>query len=154
MRNRKRLAGLAAAVGVLIAGSAAVSITTAQSATSIISVGQGTGSCPAGYVCLWEHPNYTGRGVGFYGDNANYNALAAPHDWLAGRASSLYNHGNSYDVRFFWLANYSGRSFVLCRGDAVSQLPEDAELPAGSPRTWNDEIAAHDWQYAQCASPT
>lgn len=149
MRNRKRLVGLAAAVGVLVAGLAAVA-TTAQSATAIISVGNGTGSCPAGYVCLWEHANYTGRGVGFYGDHASYYTLAAPFNWLPGNASSLYNHGNSYDVRFFWSTYYTGRSFVLCRGDAVSQLPRDDELPVGSPRTWNDEIASHDWQYAQC----
>jgi len=140
---------LAAAVGVLVAGSAAVT-TSAQSATSIISVGNGTASCPAGYVCLWEHADYTGRGIGFYNDYSNYYSLSAPFNWLPGRASSLYNHGNSYDVRFFWYTNYGGRSFVLCRGDAVSQLPRDDELPIGSPRTWNDEIASHDWQYGQC----
>ena len=150
MRIRNRVAGLAAAAGLLVAGLAALTTGTAQSATAIISVGQGTGSCPAGYVCIWEHASYTGRGIGFYNDYSNYYNLGSPFNWLPGASSSLYNHGNTSDVRFFWLTSYRGRSFVLCRGDSVAQLPRDDELPAGSSRTWNDEIASHDWQYGQC----
>lgn len=95
-------------------------------------------SCPRGYVCAWEHYNFTGWRRIWEGLDA---------DWSTGtwnidnRATSFYNNGITgpgipSNVHFYhW---YFGVDYAFCL------RPQSwITVPAGHP--WNDTISSHYW---------
>ena len=140
-RSWRRATGIAAAL--LVAALVALTAKEANAVTTIIQVNPCKASCPAGYVCLWPLNDFPGTGVGFYSDEDNYATLSSTYNFIQDNSWSMYSHGNTYDVRFFANAGYSGRSFVLCKGDAISELPLNSWVKPGT--GWRDTISSHDF---------
>ncbi|MDR6975058.1 hypothetical protein J2X68_001742 [Streptomyces sp. 3330] len=67
--------------------------------------------CPSGGLCAYLGVNGSGDPGVVYGDNTNllqYNKF--------NNAESLYNNGNSCNVRIYSGTGYTGSSYVLSRG--------------------------------------
>ncbi|MFD6281905.1 peptidase inhibitor family I36 protein [Streptomyces sp. NPDC060209] len=98
-----------AAGAVLLAGlGVAATAAPAQAAIS---------DCSAGALCAWLATGYAGDPGEVFGDNTNlrqYNKF--------NNAGSVYNHGNDCDVRIYTLKDHEGRSYLLRRGHAISNL--------------------------------
>lgn len=122
-----------------------------RAATSRITVAAGKGSCPVGYVCLWLLGAFNGTGYGFYNSESNYASLPYPFSLTNDNTWSFYNNGLAGavdDVRFYRESGLSGDQFVLCRGDAISDLPPNGNLPQITwypGRGWRDAISSHKW---------
>jgi hypothetical protein len=116
--------------------------------TTRLTIGTGTASCPAGYVCLWTLNNFTGNGYAFFNSETDYSALPYPFDVIDNNSWSFYNHGNTDDIAFYRNANYGGPStFILCKGVAVAQLPVNSDVDppdtAEPGEGWRDSITSH-----------
>lgn len=104
---RKKLAavlGTAALAGLGIAATA----TPASAAWS---------DCDSGALCAYLSDSGGGTPGQVFGDNSNllqYNKFD--------NAESLKNNGNSCDVRIYDQTGYTGNSFILHRGNVVSNL--------------------------------
>ncbi|GAA0973914.1 hypothetical protein GCM10009555_029420 [Acrocarpospora macrocephala] len=130
-------------VGVLVAGAFVRLPAQAAAAYIYLPSGSGKSACPLGYVCLWEHSEFTGRGVGFYNSQAWYEDLSATYKFIQNAASSAYNHGQYNDIRFGRFGSLDGGTIVLCKGDAIAYLNigrNDGAIPGLG---WNDEISSH-----------
>ena len=152
--NRRWRRRLATALVPAVAAVAATVIvaTPAHAVTTRLTIGAGLSSCPAGYVCLWTLNGYTGSGYAFYNSETDYSTLPAPFNGIQDNSWSFYNHGNTSDIMFFRDANYGGDWFVLCRGDAIAQLPANSSLPTSTNpsggdtepgRGWRDSVSGH-----------
>jgi len=118
----------------------------ASAVTTRLQIGNGSGSCPAGYVCLWTLSNYTGQGYAFYNSETDYNTLPAPFNGIQDNSWSFYNNGNTSDIMFFRAHLYQQDWFVLCKGTGIPALPSNGELPSASSepgRGWRDTISSH-----------
>ncbi len=101
MGIRKRGAAALAAIALAAAG------TVATAGTSHASWSE----CPAGALCAYLGTNGSGAPGKVYNDNSNllqYNKF--------NNAESLYNNGNSCNVRIFSGTGYTGSNYVLSRG--------------------------------------
>lgn len=95
-------------------------------------------SCPRGYVCAWEHYNFTGWRRAWEGLDADWSTGS----WnIDNRATSFYNNGITgpgipSNVHFYhW---YFGVDYAFCL------RPQSwITVPAGHP--WNDTISSHYW---------
>lgn len=91
----------------------------------------GWSDCPAGYLCAYLGANGAGTPGKVSGDNANLLQY-----YKFDNAVSLYNHGNSCNVKIYSGLNWSGYSFVLDRGFIVPNL---------SGTVWYKNVASNDW---------
>jgi hypothetical protein len=152
-RRRQLLGRLTSSAIVLIAGvaTAIVVANPASAATSRITVGAGSSSCPAGYVCVWVLGGYQGSGYGFFNSETNYAALPSPFSNANNNTWSFFNNGHAgsfEDVRMYRDSGQVGDQFVLCRGDAIPDLPANSSLPSNTSfpgRGWQDQVTSHKW---------
>ncbi|MFJ8862926.1 peptidase inhibitor family I36 protein [Streptomyces sp. NPDC102451] len=73
--------------------------------------------CSAGALCAWLATSYAGDPGEVFGNNTDlrqYNKF--------NNAASVYNHGNSCDVRIYTLKDYEGRTYLLKRGASIATL--------------------------------
>lgn len=146
-RSGIRKAGWALAISALLffAGGALP----AHSAAAYIYLASGSGkaACPLGYFCLWEHPDFTGRGVAFYNSETWYSNLSSTYRFIQNTASSIYNHGQYNDIRYGRYGSLDGGTAVLCKGDAIARLnmsPTEARNDGAIPGLgFNDDISSH-----------
>lgn len=145
-RTVRRIMTLAAAMIVAVTAVIAFQVAKAPPApaqTSRLLIGEGTGSCPAGYFCLWALRNYTGRGVAFYNSESNYAALPSTFSFINDWAWSVYNHGNTHDIRVGRDASLNGGTFVVCRGDAIPDLTIGRSIGVMPGDKWADRPSSH-----------
>jgi hypothetical protein len=76
------------------------------------SIAEGAHACPAGYACLWEHDNYRGRGVAFYGTERSFRGING-YSWIHDQASSAANNGTSGRFAVFYADNDHGGLYSL-----------------------------------------
>ena len=124
----------------------------AHAVTSRMTIGSGLASCPSGYVCLWTLSNFTGSGYAFFNSETNYAGLPAPFNGIQDNSWSFYNNGATSDIEFYRDANYSGGSFVLCKGQSIAALPPNSSINPPTLRSdgtnepgrpWRDQISSH-----------
>jgi hypothetical protein len=112
---------------------------TLAAAQARILVGQGTGSCPQGYACLWEHANFTGRGVGFFNTENDFNVLPTTYRFIQDSASSVFNNGTSgMQIRLCEHRVGGGRCISLARGWTFPDLSHPV-------LNMNDTISSLQW---------
>ncbi|WP_327317357.1 peptidase inhibitor family I36 protein [Streptomyces sp. NBC_01235] len=90
--------------------------------------------CSSGALCAYLGDSGAGDPGEVFGDNTNleqYNKF--------NNAESVYNNGNSCDVRIYDEQNYGGNSFVLHRGNAVYNLDTWYD------GTYADDLASNRW---------
>ncbi|GAA5212810.1 MULTISPECIES: peptidase inhibitor family I36 protein [Streptomyces] len=90
--------------------------------------------CSSGALCAYLGDNGSGDPGEVFGDNTNllqYNKF--------NNAESVYNNGNSCNVRIYNGTNYSGSSFVLLRGYVIGNL--DAYRSG----IFADDLASNNW---------
>lgn len=66
-----------------------------------ISVGQGRGSCPVHYVCIWTGTNFTGSGIGFTGSIARGDAVSWFNTVWQDHVYSAFNNTLTVPITFF-----------------------------------------------------
>jgi hypothetical protein len=127
-------------------------VSPAHAATARLTIGTGKASCPGGYVCLWTLNNYTGTGYAFFNSEVDYAALPSPFNSIQDNSWSFYNNGfagSFEDVHMYQDRNQTGMNFVLCRGDAIPELPPNAEVNPPTTtlpgRGWRDRVSSHKW---------
>ncbi|MER5433761.1 peptidase inhibitor family I36 protein [Streptomyces sp. NPDC002588] len=87
--------------------------------------------CPSGALCAYLGVNGSGDPGVVYADNSNllqYNKF--------NNAESLYNNGNSCNVRIYSGLGYTGSSYVLARGYYNGSLANTV---------WWHNVASNDW---------
>jgi hypothetical protein len=112
-------------------GLLAVVATAGLAVASASSASAGWSDCNGGDLCAYLSTNGGGTPGRVSDDNANllqYNKF--------NNAVSLYNNGNSCNVRLYTGLNWSGSSFVLNRGYTVPDLGGTA---------WYKNVASNDW---------
>ncbi|MGW6580560.1 peptidase inhibitor family I36 protein [Streptomyces globisporus] len=91
--------------------------------------------CSSGALCAWLSTSYVGTPGQVWGNNTDlrqYNKF--------NNAASVYNNGNSCDVRLYTLKDYEGRTYLLKRGSSIAALKtyfDDGRFKYG--------IAANKW---------
>ncbi|MFQ6854253.1 peptidase inhibitor family I36 protein [Streptomyces sp. 35M1] len=73
--------------------------------------------CSSGALCAWLSSSYAGTPGQVWGNNTDLRQYNKFND-----AGSVYNNGNSCDVRLYTLKNYEGRTYLLKRGYSISAL--------------------------------
>ncbi|MFJ3876864.1 peptidase inhibitor family I36 protein [Streptomyces sp. NPDC090077] len=113
-----------ARTGLYAAAVAGILLVTAQSASAstILGIGQGSGACPANYVCLWSENGFVGATSGpKYGAIASDQNIAdmgklkrtgALWDGMQDTASSVVNNTGS-SICFYEHNNYGGLQFKI-----------------------------------------
>ncbi|GAB7052872.1 peptidase inhibitor family I36 protein [Catenuloplanes indicus] len=112
-------------------GALAVVATAALAAGTASSASAGWSDCAGGDLCAYLSANGGGTPGRVADDNANllqYNKF--------NNAVSLYNNGNSCNVRIYSGLNWSGSSFVLPRGYTAPDL---------SGTVYYKNVASNDW---------
>lgn len=115
----------------------------AEAAPRYILVGQGRAACPGGYLCLWEAPYFTGRGVGFFNSESWYSTIPAAYQLIQNNAESAFNNGNTHDIRLGRYGYLDGGTMVLCRGDSIDFFEGgrgDQVLPGAG---WKNQFSSH-----------
>ncbi|MBE8474358.1 peptidase inhibitor family I36 protein [Streptomyces justiciae] len=90
--------------------------------------------CSSGALCAYLSDNGVGDPGEVFGDNSNllqYNKF--------NNAESVYNNGNSCDVRIYDQTGYTGDSFVLHRGYVINNLD------AYENGDFADDLASNKW---------
>jgi len=80
--------------------------------------------CPKGWLCVWLGENYTGRMQKVQYDNADL----SPYIVFATGFRSIYNNGNSCDVKLYSAKNYVNSLGTVERGQKGSS--DDTTLSA------------------------
>lgn len=75
-----------------------------------------TSQCAAGSFCAWDNADYKTYLGGWSGDSQAWPVSAR------NKATSLYNHGNNCDIRFYDEINKGGYYGDLARGAVYAQL--------------------------------
>lgn len=122
-------------------------------APALVEIGAGRANCPAGYVCVWTEPNYTGRGVAVYGTESDWLNWPVELRFMADNAQSIFNNGflndSSPDVLITRDANYEGGGFAVCNGDYAADLPLDVNGRFTDnvvyPKSWGNVVSANLW---------
>lgn len=112
-------------------GALAVVATAGLAVASASSASAGWSDCAGGDLCAYLSANGGGTPGRVADDNANllqYNKF--------NNAVSIFNNGNSCNVRIYSGLNWSGSSFVLNRGSAVADL---------TGYVWYKNVASNDW---------
>ncbi|MYX04468.1 hypothetical protein GTY72_33365 [Streptomyces sp. SID8378] len=73
--------------------------------------------CSSGALCAWLSSSYAGTPGQVWGNNTNLRQYDKFNN-----AGSVYNNGNSCDVRIYTLMGYEGRTHLLKRGASISGL--------------------------------
>ncbi|MFG2043787.1 peptidase inhibitor family I36 protein [Dactylosporangium sp. NPDC048998] len=131
---------MATGFGVVHAAAPALAVTTRMT------IGNGSGSCPLGYVCLWTLDNYTGTGYAFYNSETDYSTLPAPFNNIQDNSWSFYNNGQTSDITFYRDYGYGGDWFVVCKQTGIPSLPSNSTLPTWTNepgRGWRDHVSSH-----------
>jgi hypothetical protein len=111
MRKSKgvRAKAAIAAGAVLLAGlGVAATASPAQAAKS---------DCDSGALCAWLNTSYVGTPGQVWGNNTDLRQYDKFNN-----AASVYNNGNSCDVRLYTLKDYEGRTHLLKRGASIAAL--------------------------------
>lgn len=96
-------------------------------------------ACDSGAFCLWYGADFPGVPSGGEYQSSTSVYVVTAND----TASSIYNRGNSCNIRYYEDVNYGGRNEGLTRGSLVSDL-RSVLLPfPGVGQTWNDRISSH-----------
>ncbi|MFB7083854.1 peptidase inhibitor family I36 protein [Streptomyces sp. NPDC056296] len=90
--------------------------------------------CSSGALCAYLGDHGAGDPGEVFGDNRDLLQYSKFNN-----AESLYNNGNSCNVRIYNGLNYSGDSYVLPRGIAIYNL--DGHLGG----KWADDVASNNW---------
>ncbi|MBT2675148.1 peptidase inhibitor family I36 protein [Streptomyces sp. ISL-14] len=69
--------------------------------------------CPKGWLCVWSGTNYTGRMQKVQYDNADLSQYTV----FANGSLSVFNNGNSCDVKVYAGKNYTDLIQTVKRGD-------------------------------------
>lgn len=94
--------------------------------------------CGSGQFCLWTNGNFEGTRQGWTGNKTSYNST------MSNKATSIYNRGNSCDIRIYADTSYAGHNDLVPRGNQYSNLA--LWWWGGNPFTsWNDQIESHRW---------
>lgn len=125
----------------------------------------GTGACPSGAVCRWEHSNYNGRQATSQIDNRDYGcpsiACGNQNRWddgttgLDNNVSSLNNAGARCNLGVYSGSFESGAD-IFCGRPGSAYQHRDPYLPNGGGYTtvsmsvvntsnFNDIISSHDF---------
>ncbi|MDQ1084703.1 MULTISPECIES: peptidase inhibitor family I36 protein [Microbacterium] len=121
---------MAASVGAVALAAAGTTLLATPAMASI-------GECSSGSFCLWDNPDQDAYLYGNSG-NARYVGNSAND-----RASSIYNHGNYCDIRYWEHADYGGYYGDLARGNSYNNL--GAKWIVGPSMTWTDRISSFYW---------
>lgn len=73
--------------------------------------------CDSGALCAWLNTSYVGTPGQVWGNNTDLRQYDKFNN-----AASVYNNGNSCDVRLYTLKDYEGRTHLLKRGASISAL--------------------------------
>ncbi|MCW3036680.1 MAG: protein kinase [Actinobacteria bacterium] len=106
------------------------------------SVGEGLASCPLGYLCAWQAPQFRGAGVGIFGSERDFGKFPQQLRFIAGRAASFYNHGipapqeGKPDVMVFAGTEFQGGRVCLANGQSLPTLPAPIVTTSASSNLW------------------
>lgn len=89
--------------------------------------------CPSGSFCLAADPDFTGAA---FGSPNSTTSVPANRDDIA---TSVYNHGNSCNIRFYNISNYGGRYFAMSIGQAIGNLANYAFPDGGN---WDNRLSS------------
>jgi hypothetical protein len=103
---RQKVAVLAVAAATVLGGS----VLTAAPAMA------GTGDCGTAKFCAWNNADYKSFLSGWSGDSQAWSVS------YRNKATSLYNNGNTCDIRFYDEINKGGYYGDLARGAVYAQL--------------------------------
>jgi hypothetical protein len=106
------------------------------------SVGEGLESCPLGYLCAWQAPQFRGGGVGIFGSERDFGKFPEQLRFIAGRAASFYNHGipapqeGRPDVMVFARTNFEGPGVCLANSQSLPTVPDSLATTSASSAHW------------------
>jgi hypothetical protein len=106
------------------------------------SVGEGLASCPLGYLCAWQAPQFRGAGVGIFGSERNFGKFPQQLRFIAGRAASFYNHGipapqeGRPDVMVFGGTDFQGARVCVANGQSLPSVPAPLASTSASSDLW------------------
>jgi hypothetical protein len=105
-------------------------------------VGEGLASCPLGYLCAWQAPQFRGGGVGIFGNERDFAKFPEQLRFIAGRAASFYNHGipapqeGRPDVMVFAGTDFQGARVCLPNGQSLPSVPAPLAATSASSDLW------------------
>ncbi|HWD09280.1 MAG TPA: peptidase inhibitor family I36 protein, partial [Actinomycetota bacterium] len=91
----------------------------------LLLIGSGPASCPRGYVCVWERPDYEGRGVAIFGTERDWNAFPSDDGFILDQVQSAFNNGypdRLPDVAFYPSELYGGSPVIVLNGVRLPDL--------------------------------
>jgi hypothetical protein len=106
------------------------------------SVGEGLASCPLGYLCAWQAPQFRGAGVGIFGSERDFGKFPQQLRFIAGRAASFYNHGipapqeGRPDVMVFGGTDFQGARVCVANGQSLPSVPAPLASTSASSDLW------------------
>jgi Peptidase inhibitor family I36 len=105
-------------------------------------VGEGLASCPLGYLCAWQTPQFRGAGVGIFGSERDFGKFPEQLRFIAGRGASFYNHGipapqeGRPDVTVYAGTNFEGPWVCLANGQSLPTVPASLATTSASSAHW------------------